>query len=242
MRAYRLIAVAVLCAAMLAAPVAPAAAADRRATITTATGSLVRMRAGPSVEHRQIRAVATGRRRMVVCRRRGQAISGPSGRSRMWLQARNGLYVPRAYARISKPRRLPICRVAVGDDYPVRRGVRVDPWLFYARYCTSFAAWRVNQQGVRFHNGYGGVRWGNAENWDDAARAAGVTVSRRPRAGDIAQWNPHRSGANAAGHVASVRWVHGDGTITIEEYNWVRPKRFDRRRIPWRSVSNFIRF
>lgn len=41
---------------------------------------------------------------------------------------------------------------ATGDDYPgylksAAQDSLVDPWNFYNRECTSFAAWRLNQQG-----------------------------------------------------------------------------------------------
>lgn len=56
------------------------------------------------------------------------------------------------------------------DDYPAklknaRQDALVDPWLFYNRQCTSFVAWRLNNDnGVDFDNYYGGIRWSNASN------------------------------------------------------------------------------
>jgi hypothetical protein len=243
----RVLPVVAVCAVLVSGTVVPAvpAAAATTGRAATTTGSPVRVRVGPSTRYAELGWVRHGRPVRVVCKRRGQMIDGRFGRSSTWLKIRRGSYLPRTYVRV-RPRavrRLPECRVSRGDDYFLRGTTRrVDPFLFYARYCTSFAAWRVNQHGTPFTNGYRGVRWGNAEHWDNAARAVGVRVSRRPRRGDVAQWNPWRSGARAAGHVAFVRKVHRDGTITVEEYNWERPLRFGRRRIPARSVSNFIRF
>ncbi|SMO89164.1 CHAP domain-containing protein [Melghirimyces algeriensis] len=115
----------------------------------------------------------------------------------------------------------------------------VDPWGFYIRQCTSFVAWRLNQQGVRFTNTMRGGRFGNAGNWDDNARALGIRVDKRPAVGAVAQFNPGVGGASSVyGHVAFVTAVHGS-TITIEEYNH-RPYAFSRRVIPVSSVSNFI--
>lgn len=55
--------------------------------------------------------------------------------------------------------------------------------------------------------------WGNAENWDDAARAAGITVSDNPIVGSL--------GISRLGnHVVVVTTVNGDGTITVEEGNY----------------------
>jgi len=80
--------------------------------------------------------------------------------------------------------------------------------------CTSFVAWRINKRlGVKFHNQYKGVNWGNANSWDDAARRTGVKVNSTPVPGCIAQTN-----AGNWGHVAWVTAV-GDKTVTIEEYN-----------------------
>ena len=89
----------------------------------------------------------------------------------------------------------------LGDDYPVTckvgPGVRgVDPWNFYKSECVSFVAWRLNSvngvpgiNGNRdsyFHNYYGGVHWGNANHWDDAARSLGIRVDNIPAVGAIA--------------------------------------------------------
>lgn len=109
-----------------------------------------------------------------------------------------------------------------GDDYPysgVAAGVYyVDQWNFYQGECTSFCAWRLNNNnGVGFTNWYGGVRWGNAHNWDDAARSLGITVDSTPAVGAIAYWEA--SSSSSAGHVAWVSNVY-DTTIDIEEYNY----------------------
>ncbi|WP_116023868.1 CHAP domain-containing protein [Thermomonospora umbrina] len=126
--------------------------------------------------------------------------------------------------------------VAAGDDYPYRNGSwhEADPWNFYKRECTSFVAWRMRQLGVRFHNHYKGVRWSNANNWDNAARRVGVRVDRRATVGAVAQWNRGRFG-----HVAYVSHV-GRGTVTIEEYNRNGGHHYGRRTIRTSQVENFI--
>ena len=62
--------------------------------------------------------------------------------------------------------------VGAGDDYPANLknaaiDAIVDPWNFYNRECTSFAAWCLNSRnGVKFTNQYlGASRWGNANTW-----------------------------------------------------------------------------
>lgn len=87
----------------------------------------------------------------------------------------------------------------------------VDPWGMYSRQCVSYTAWKVYQK-----NGYmpywGGV--GNANQWPGNARAAGIPVSRTPRAGSVGVIM-----AGQYGHVVWVESVNSDGTINISQYN-----------------------
>lgn len=69
-----------------------------------------------------------------------------------------------------------------------------------------------SRNGVAFHNYYGGVHWGNASNWGNAARSLGISVDNAPAVGAIAWWS------TGYGHVAWVEAVSG-GSVTIEEYN-----------------------
>jgi surface antigen len=117
----------------------------------------------------------------------------------------------------------------IGDDYPPRlrdaaKDSLIDPWRFYNRECTSFVAWRMNSaNGVDFSNFMDGGRFGSAYNWDDNARALGFKVDNVPARGAIAE-------SDAYGHVAWVAAV-GDGTVTIEDYNW-KPGAYDVRTVP----------
>ena len=121
---------------------------------------------------------------------------------------------------------------AAGDDYPYRLDTfqRSDRWGFTTRQCVSFAAWRLAQRGHPLSNA--GNAWGSAYHWDDTARARHVTISTRPKVGAIAQWNAYErstwypaSGgygtltAGGYGHVAYVRAVYSNGTVSIEQYN-----------------------
>ncbi len=135
-----------------------------------------------------------------------------------------------------------------GDDYPYKNHPNAnytssgaDPWQFYHRECTSFVAWRLNQDGIEFHNYYGGPRWSNADLWDNVAASLqannpglGVRVNKTPARGAVAQWNWM--------HVAYVSAVHNDGTITIEEYNYPSGGLFGTRRISAAAVDNYIHF
>lgn len=102
-----------------------------------------------------------------------------------------------------------------GSSYPwpnVRfPNTMVDPWGMYKRQCVSYTAWKVAASGR--HMPYWGGR-GNAKNWDDNARAAGIPVDTKPRVGDVAVSN-----SGTYGHVMYVEAVHGDGTISISQYN-----------------------
>lgn len=86
-----------------------------------------------------------------------------------------------------------------------------DPWGMYKRQCVSYTAWKVASTG-RYMPYWGGR--GNAKQWDDNARAAGIPVDTSPQVGDVAVSN-----AGTYGHVMYVEAVHGDGTISISQYN-----------------------
>lgn len=87
----------------------------------------------------------------------------------------------------------------------------VDRWGMYQRECVSYTAWKVAASGR--HMPYWGGR-GNANQWDDNARAAGIPVDGNPRVGDVAVRNQ-----GFYGHVMYVEAVNGDGTIRISQYN-----------------------
>ena len=88
---------------------------------------------------------------------------------------------------------------------------RSDNWGMYNRECVSYTAFRVAASGR--HMPYWGGS-GNANQWDDNARAAGIPVDGNPRVGDVAISN-----AGYYGHAMYVEAVHGDGTISISQYN-----------------------
>jgi len=121
-----------------------------------------------------------------------------------------------------------ISSAAIGtDDYPYRGTVGlVDPWGFYTGYCTSFVAWRLSQAGVNFRHatltGPNGQSrfFGNAGDWDQAARGAGFTVDARPTPGSVGIWHGGEWGAWPGGHAAYVVAVDAAGHATVEEYNW----------------------
>lgn len=118
----------------------------------------------------------------------------------------------------------------LGDDYPAYlreapRDALIDPWRFYNRECTSFVAWRMNSANrVAFSNFMSGGRFGNADTWDDNARALGYVVNSTPARGAIAE-------SDKEGHVAWVASV-AKGTVTIEDYNYSSPGGYGSRTVP----------
>jgi surface antigen len=134
----------------------------------------------------------------------------------------------------SKSRDAPVVR---GDDYPYRAWSpkQLDPWGFASRNCTSFVAWRLNQDRDRidapwaFTSEYVDThRWnpplGDAAEWAERARERGYPVNATPERGAVAHWNVGEAGAadvpsGTKGHVAYVADVYADGTALIEEYH-----------------------
>jgi surface antigen len=91
--------------------------------------------------------------------------------------------------------------------------------------CTAFAAYRIaTRLGVPSFNHTWKTAWGNAGNWDNAARVAGVKVDNTPKVGAIAVNDVHK-----VGHVAYVNKVYSDGSFDVEEYNWNHPLAYGTR-------------
>lgn len=107
------------------------------------------------------------------------------------------------------------------DDYPYPNASwhNADPWAFYYRECVSFACWRVrtrtpHKKFVNNNWGRQGSHFGNAYQWDDAAKYVGVPTGTKPKVGAIAVRN-----SGSSGHVAYVNKVYSDGSYDVEEYN-----------------------
>jgi surface antigen/peptidoglycan hydrolase CwlO-like protein len=105
---------------------------------------------------------------------------------------------------------------ACGGGYPGRwcrapMDSIVDTWGMYNRECVSYTAFRVAASG-RYMPYWGGI--GNANQWDDNARRAGIPTDGNPRPGDVAISN-----SGFYGHAMYVESVNGNGTINISQYN-----------------------
>ena len=100
------------------------------------------------------------------------------------------------------------------NTYPKRGNC---PWdnlrySFYGGYvcqCVSYTGWKVFERYNYVPSG-----WGNANTWDDSARALGFRVDNIPEPGTVAVSN-----AGYYGHVMWVEAVNSNGTINISEYN-----------------------
>lgn len=122
------------------------------------------------------------------------------------------------------------CAAGIGDDYPYRDAI-IDGGSGYGglyRECTDFVAWRLNRNGAP-----GWYAWGNADTWDDYARAHGVLVDHTPALGAVAQWDVN--------HVATVSGFNASHSmIFIEEYNYGLTHTYGSRWIAASTPSNFL--
>lgn len=90
------------------------------------------------------------------------------------------------------------------------------------RNCTDWVAFRSGGRvpSASLMHSFGGG--GHAKYWDDAGRNMGKQVDNSPNAGDTAVSN-----AGGYGHVMYVEDVHGDGSITISDYNRAGTGKYD---------------
>jgi len=92
----------------------------------------------------------------------------------------------------------------------------IDSWGMYNRECVSYTAFMVHQDYLSGKNSYDMPWWGgvgNANQWDDDARAAGIPVDYNPTPGSIAISN-----SGFYGHAMYVAAVNGN-EIYVQQYN-----------------------
>lgn len=112
----------------------------------------------------------------------------------------------------------------------------VDKWKFYTCNCTSYAADKMNEHKVGLTNSYKlpkGKTWGNASNWINAAKQAGISYNSTPKHRDIAWFSN--------GHVAYVESVDSKGNITVSEYNYCKAYDYCTRSIK-KGTSSYPKF
>lgn len=131
----------------------------------------------------------------------------------------------------------------LGDDYPwpyelrEYQGGGLSPLNYYYRECVDFVAWRLNRDAGSYSAPFKWV-WsnltpygGNGGQWMYNWEQHGWPVSKTPIAGAVAY-----TGGN---HVAYVKRVNPDGTVLIEEYNYI-PGAYDQRTLPADSIVAFL--
>ena len=209
------------------------------------TGNGVNCRSGPGTSYAVKKTYPKGQDVKITCQTEGTSVNGNS----IWDKTPDGCYIADYYIKTGINGYVTTkCSASGGgggssgsipgpatDDYPYKgKCGGVDPWNYYKCQCTSFVAWRVNKRlGLKFHNKYKGHAWGNANSWDDAARASGVKVDNKPKVGCIAQTN-----AGNYGHVAYVSAVNGN-TVTVEEYNHGGVEKYGKRTVS-KDSFNYI--
>lgn len=130
-----------------------------------------------------------------------------------------------------------------GDDYPwpyelmEYDGGGLSPLNYYYRECVDFVAWRLNRDAGSYSAPFKWV-WsnltptgGDGSQWMYAWQRHGWPVSKVPIAGAVAY-----VGGN---HVAYVKTVNGDGTVLLEEYNYIHGA-YGQRTIPADSVVAYL--
>lgn len=128
---------------------------------------------------------------------------------------------------------------ALGDDYPwATAGYNLSPLNYYYRQCTDFVAWRLNRDVGSFSAPF---RWawvdltpngGDASQWKSAWDAHGWTVSATPVVGSVAWFGWEN-------HVAYVKTVNDNGTVLVEEYNYVN-RVYSQRTLVAADVDAFL--
>jgi len=112
-------------------------------------------------------------------------------------------------------------------DAPVPQDSLVDNWGMFNRECVSYAAWKVYQTYGNMPN-WGGS--GNAKQWPDDARAAGIPTSSSPKVHSVAI-----ATGGAYGHAMWVEAVNGN-MIYVSQYNYDLAGHYSEM---WVNGSNF---
>ncbi|HSW66607.1 MAG TPA: CHAP domain-containing protein [Bacillota bacterium] len=101
-----------------------------------------------------------------------------------------------------------------------------DPWGMEYRQCVSYTAWRVwHETGYMY--GWGNIGMGNANQWDDDARATGIPVDNNPR-GDVVVGIKN---SQPWGHAVYIEHVYDNGDVYISQYNALYDGNYSEARI-----------
>lgn len=133
--------------------------------------------------------------------------------------------------------------VNCGGGYPAKwceigMDTVIDSWGMYNRECVSYTAFKVHMDFLSGRNNrdmpyWGGI--GNANEWDDNARRAGIPVDYNPTPGSIAISNTGFYGH--AMYVEQVGTVNGQQAIYVSQYNANWDGRYSEG---WRYVGDLV--
>ena len=128
---------------------------------------------------------------------------------------------------------------AEGDDYPWAGSTSgLSPLGYVYGQCVDFVAWRLNRDAGSTG---GNWRWtwsnltpggGNGSEWANAWSNHGWASSTTPVVGAVAWFNYN--------HVAYVQAVNPDGSVDLEEYNWMGSSAYHTRTVPAGQVPLFL--
>jgi surface antigen/outer membrane murein-binding lipoprotein Lpp len=133
--------------------------------------------------------------------------------------------------------------VACGGGYPgkwcdIGQDTVIDNWGMYNRECVSYTAFKVHMDFLAGRTSHDMPWWGgygNANQWDDNARSAGIPVDLNPTPGSIAISN-----AGAYGHamyVEQVGTINGQQAIYVSQYNQQLDGRYSEQ---WRYTTGLV--
>jgi surface antigen/cell division protein FtsB len=133
--------------------------------------------------------------------------------------------------------------VNCGGGYPAKwcnisQDSVIDSWGMYNRECVSYTAFKVHMDFLTGRDSrdmpyWGGV--GNANQWDDNARAAGIPVDNNPTPGSIAISNAGYYGH--AMYVEAVSVVNGQQAVYVSQYNAMLDGRYSEG---WRYTTGLV--
>jgi surface antigen len=101
-----------------------------------------------------------------------------------------------------------------------------DPWGMEYRQCVAYTAWRVYHE-TGYMYGWGNIGLGNANEWDEDARAAGLRVDSDPT-GDVVVGIKN---SEPYGHAVFIEHVYSGSEIYVSQYNALWDGRYSEARI-----------
>lgn len=132
---------------------------------------------------------------------------------------------------------------ACGGGYPgkwcdVGQDTVIDNWGMYNRECVSYTAFKVHMDFLAGRDSHDMPWWGgvgNANQWDDNARASNIPVDLNPTPGSIAISNAGYYGH--AMYVEQVGTINGQQAVYVSQYNAQLDGRYSEQ---WRYTTGLV--